>query len=521
MGVLPAFGADSCEQIRQELEAHKRNPVKKYRLKKELKECEKNQAAANQAAPVTTQNTPTGLTSGAPQSENSPGTTFQQQNLPSPYPATANRAITPLPAVDLLPVPSVKIPDGTKLHSDAISACEPEIQAVIAAYRNSPQLLAPHIPVVTRDVLIKNMLSQFPTQQDLATVLGAVRDHEYRIGNSREPLYREQVRRPLTYLKLKQCVFEKFMSALQQVELDKAAIRPKMIAACDENLRRIHAHLHLYRQYPGADEAARQLGQYMRDQYGIPPHYPLGPCAGHPKQQENLSRANLMISHGVAGQQAQLGSNEPERAPPVRPPGHIPQGTRPGGTGCNSERMRGIPCDGWLPESRGQLAERERRERLAREQQRQREETQRRARAEEIARQQQEAADRARRARGGGHAAPAPTRSARPDMYGALAIDYAQGRAYGWAVNARSQAEANQVALNYCSGSTSGQCQVVMQFRNTCASYAIDNRSGSTAYGWAWGPVQGNADATALSYCRQRGGPSSQCMLRIWGCTSR
>lgn len=200
-------------------------------------------------------------------------------------------------------------------------------------------------------------------------------------------------------------------------------------------------------------------------------------------------------------------SGRPAPPPPqeyVRPPGHIPMGG-PGG----------FARPGVDPQEAAR--ERAERERQHRENKKWYEETIRKRQAEKEAKQRQADAA-ARQRQGGGNTSPRPV--ARPDLYGALAIDYAQGRAYGWALNARSQAEANQYALNHCNGSTSGQCQVVMQFRNTCASYAIDNTSGSTAYGWAWGPVQSNVDATALSYCRQRGGPSNRCMLRIWGCTS-
>ena len=105
-----------------------------------------------------------------------------------------------------------------------------------------------------------------------------------------------------------------------------------------------------------------------------------------------------------------------------------------------------------------------------------------------------------------------------PDRFGALAIDRAHGDFYGWAVGFASQAEADSRVQDECS-IKSTSCTNVMRFRNTCAAYAIDPVTNSTAYGWAYSAQRSNAESMALENCRQRGGDSAQCLIRVWGCT--
>lgn len=100
-------------------------------------------------------------------------------------------------------------------------------------------------------------------------------------------------------------------------------------------------------------------------------------------------------------------------------------------------------------------------------------------------------------------------------QYGALAIDYNQGSAYGWAVNYTSQGQADGRALAECRGN----CSVVLRFHNTCAAYSADQAGNSTAYGWAWNNSLASAQAEANRFCQNRGG--RRCQLRVWGCTSR
>jgi hypothetical protein len=104
--------------------------------------------------------------------------------------------------------------------------------------------------------------------------------------------------------------------------------------------------------------------------------------------------------------------------------------------------------------------------------------------------------------------------------YGALSIDRMQGNTYGWSVDEASLAQAREKSLSECNKFSSSPCATVMDFGNTCASYAIDSARSSSVYGWAYAPTKPEADAAALQACGQRGGNGSQCMLRVWGCTS-
>lgn len=107
------------------------------------------------------------------------------------------------------------------------------------------------------------------------------------------------------------------------------------------------------------------------------------------------------------------------------------------------------------------------------------------------------------------------------DCFGALAIDRNKGSRYGWAVNYGTQTEADAMALSECE-SKGGNCELVMWFKNACAAYVADQQTSSTAYGWAW-HVKGRETAKSMAKgeCVKRGGLSSRCITRVWGCTSR
>ena len=112
-----------------------------------------------------------------------------------------------------------------------------------------------------------------------------------------------------------------------------------------------------------------------------------------------------------------------------------------------------------------------------------------------------------------------PQTVSKNSRYGALAIDKAQGNTYGWAVDYASLAEARAESVAQCNKVSASPCEMVLEFGNTCASYAIDAARGSTAYGWDHAPTRAQADAAALKYCTERGGSGSKCLLRVWGCT--
>ena len=104
--------------------------------------------------------------------------------------------------------------------------------------------------------------------------------------------------------------------------------------------------------------------------------------------------------------------------------------------------------------------------------------------------------------------------------YGALSIDRMQGNTYGWSVDEASLAQAREKTLAECNKLSNAPCAVVMEFGNTCASYAVDSARSSSVYGWAYAPTKPEAAAAALLACGERGGGNSQCLVRVWGCTS-
>ncbi len=415
---LQARAEESCEQLQKELEANKRDVLKRIKLKKKLKHCQQT------ILPVT-------------QGTGTPSHAFQ------PSPAQT----TPPPPTQ----PSLPVSAQTMAPSSA-RPCGQEFQQVLAA--------ASRLPATTEfnpDTLYKNAFAAIYEQRTVFSTPKPPRTIGDPIGIRNEP---------------NACYdWHPKQKALARVSRD------------------------VYYAVPSWLRLGGQLTQQRTDYFTQLQHFSL--CAlRHVCATNGIKDANQLTWDS--------GRPAPVPVDNVRPPGHIPQGGMGGFTrpGVDLEQAR---------------RERLERERQLREMQKQREEANRRAQAERAAR-EQAARDAARRNQGGGYTPPRPV--ARRDMYGALAIDYAQGRAYGWAINARTQDEANRAALSHCNGTTSGQCTVVMQFRNTCATYAVDNANRSTAYGWAWGPNQSNVDATALNYCRQRGGPSSQCFKRVWGCTS-
>ena len=105
--------------------------------------------------------------------------------------------------------------------------------------------------------------------------------------------------------------------------------------------------------------------------------------------------------------------------------------------------------------------------------------------------------------------------------YGALALIIGRGNLYGWAVDLPTQEAANKRSLDECTRFGTGTCTVMMEFRNACASYAIDSARSSTAYGWAYAADKNSADIEAINECSNRGGAGSQCSVRVWGCTTR
>lgn len=102
-----------------------------------------------------------------------------------------------------------------------------------------------------------------------------------------------------------------------------------------------------------------------------------------------------------------------------------------------------------------------------------------------------------------------------PGFYGALAVDANQGDQWGYSFEQPSAAAAEVVALSKC-----GQgCRIVRRFNNTCAAFAADQQTGSTAYGHGHGPSKSSAVDNAMRFCREHGGSNANCELRVWACS--
>lgn len=105
----------------------------------------------------------------------------------------------------------------------------------------------------------------------------------------------------------------------------------------------------------------------------------------------------------------------------------------------------------------------------------------------------------------------------------ALAVDYYGSIAYsrstqvhGYSYDYTSQAEADWAAIQECQArSGTGDCQVVISFRNACGALA---KAPNGAYGSGWGTDRTLAETYAVQSCSQYAGG---CQVIRWVCTSR
>ena len=95
--------------------------------------------------------------------------------------------------------------------------------------------------------------------------------------------------------------------------------------------------------------------------------------------------------------------------------------------------------------------------------------------------------------------------------YGAIAYG-TQSRAYGWSHDFNDGSAAEAEALNNCRAN-GDDCQVVVDFWNTCAAVAADG--GIVASGL--GDTQLLAEDQALTACEKDGG--SECRVQAWSCS--
>ena len=101
----------------------------------------------------------------------------------------------------------------------------------------------------------------------------------------------------------------------------------------------------------------------------------------------------------------------------------------------------------------------------------------------------------------------APSASAQDTLWGAIMVG--PDGAYGWAVNADTEAEAELAARFNCEG----QCTHGFTFYNTCGAIAI---GGDEAY-WGTGFTQFDAEDESLDSCEADWG--DYCEVAVWACT--
>jgi hypothetical protein len=100
--------------------------------------------------------------------------------------------------------------------------------------------------------------------------------------------------------------------------------------------------------------------------------------------------------------------------------------------------------------------------------------------------------------------------SASADNYGAIAFSQSTG-SYGYSYDYGSRGSAEQRALNDCSGN----CSVVLWFKNACGSLATGSGGG---YGYGWAGTRRRAESIAMSNCNAR---TNGCSILAWACTTR
>ncbi|WP_247215131.1 DUF4189 domain-containing protein [Synechococcus sp. C9] len=97
---------------------------------------------------------------------------------------------------------------------------------------------------------------------------------------------------------------------------------------------------------------------------------------------------------------------------------------------------------------------------------------------------------------------PTPAGNTQPDTFGAISWSRRTGaQGYAWGYNNRAAAENR--SLRECEASAgTGDCRVMVWFRNACGSIA-QTRDGSVGTGWGSNPAL--AEKYALQSCRQYG----------------
>ena len=109
-------------------------------------------------------------------------------------------------------------------------------------------------------------------------------------------------------------------------------------------------------------------------------------------------------------------------------------------------------------------------------------------------------------------ACSAPSLAAADQLYGALAYSQKSG-SYGWSIDAQSQADAENSAINECY-KRAGDCQSAIWFRDACGAIAVGEDGG---WGADWGRNKTAARNKAMNVCN---GYTYNCKVVVTQCTS-
>jgi hypothetical protein len=96
-------------------------------------------------------------------------------------------------------------------------------------------------------------------------------------------------------------------------------------------------------------------------------------------------------------------------------------------------------------------------------------------------------------------------------LYGSIAYGWQSG-AVGWAYDFDDAPAAEREALRNC-GANGNDCEIVVDFWNSCAAVAADG--GTVAFGL--GDDRRQAEGAAILACGEDGG--ANCLVQAWSCT--
>jgi len=93
------------------------------------------------------------------------------------------------------------------------------------------------------------------------------------------------------------------------------------------------------------------------------------------------------------------------------------------------------------------------------------------------------------------------------------------GIAMGYAVNARSSADATNSAIQRCrefdAPKANKRCVIAATFRNECLAVALDPTPGMNGTGWSFGPSKQAAEQRAMAVCKATANPGRESACRI------